>query len=274
MLDLREHLQELADAAVREGATPGPAHAIRRGRRRRRRIAAATASLLVAALAAGALATGRLTVGRDLPAVGPPATVPLQPLARIDLHTDLSGAGFAISHMVVDLASMVEPCAGGSRRAELVGYVRSERYRRVVMIVAVPPEPGETAVCWTAEMFELGGAGSMSPAGATSADIPLTVAGMNSDVYGTVQGQVTRRAARVRVEFSDGRRPLDLPVIDTGGRYPVNFFASFFPQDPARPGHPRPWTVARLTAIDAAGRPVATCEVESLPSGDRRCAGG
>ena len=30
-------------------------------------------------------------------------------------------------------------------------------------------------------------------------------------------------AARVRVEFSDGRRPLDLPVIDTGGRYPVNF---------------------------------------------------
>jgi hypothetical protein len=274
MIDLRERLQELADAAVREGATPGPAHAIRRGRRRRRRIAAATASLLVAALAAGALATGRLTVGRDLPAVAPPATVPAQPLARIELHRDLSGAGFPITHMVRDLAPMVEPCAGGSRPAELVGYVRSERYRRLVMIVAVPPEPGESAVCWTAERFELGGGGGMGPAGATPADTPLTVAGTNSDVYGTVQGQVTRRAARVRVEFGDGRRPLDLPVIDTGGRYPVNFFAAFFPQDPGRPGRPRPWTVARLTAIDAAGRPVATCPVEWRPSSEPRCAGG
>jgi hypothetical protein len=274
VIDLRERLQELADAAVREGATPGPAHAIRRGRRRRRRLAAATTSLLVAALAAGALATGPLIVGRDLPAAGPPATVPLRPLAKLDLHTDLSGTGFIIRGMVNDLASMVEPCAGGKRRAELVGYVRSEQYRRLVMIVAVPPEPGETAVCWTAEMFELGGAGGFGPAGATSADKPLTVAGTNSDVYGTVQGQVTRRAARVRVEFSDGRRPLDLPVIDTGGRYPVNFFAAFFPQDPARPGHPRPWTVARLTAIDAAARPVATCQVESLPDGRHRCAGG
>ena len=79
---------------------------------------------------------------------------------------------------------------------------------------------------------------------------------------------------RLRVEFTDGRRPLDLPVIDTGGRYPVNFFASFFPQDPGRPGRPRPWTVAKLTAIDAAGRPVTTCTVESLPGGDHRCAGG
>jgi hypothetical protein len=274
MIDLRERLQELADAAVREGATPGPAHAIRRGRQRRRRITAATASLLVAALAAGALVSGRLTVGSDLPAVGPPPTVPPQPLARLDLHRDLSGASFPIRQMVRDLASSVEPCAGGSRRAELVGYVRSDRYRRLVMIVAVPPEPGEIAVCWTAELFELGGAGSLSASGATSTDTPLTVAGRNSDVYGTVQGQVTRRAARVRVEFRDGRRPLDLPVIDTGGRYPVNFFAGFFPQDPDRPGRPRPWSVARLTAIDAAGRPVATCKVESLPSGDHRCARG
>jgi hypothetical protein len=274
MIDLRERLQELADAAVREGTTPGPAHALRRGRQRRRRVAAATASLLVAALAAGVLASGRLAVRNDLPAVGPPPTIPLRPLARLDLHRDLSGASFPITMMYRDLASSVEACAGGSRPAKLVGYVRSERYRRLVMIVAVPSRPGETGVCWTAEMFELGGAGSFSArAGATSAEEPLTAAGTNSDVYGTVQGQVTRRAARVRVEFSDGRRPLDLPVIDTGGRYPVNFYASFFPQDPDRPGHPRPWTVARLIAIDAAGRPVATCKVESLPDGVHRCAG-
>jgi hypothetical protein len=63
-------------------------------------------------------------------------------------------------------------------------------------------------------------------------------------------------------------------VIDTGGRYPVNFYASFFPQDPGRPGRPRRWTVAKLTAIDAAGRPVATCPVEAPPDADARCAGG
>ena len=34
MLDLHERLQELADAATRQGATPGAAHAIRRGRLR------------------------------------------------------------------------------------------------------------------------------------------------------------------------------------------------------------------------------------------------
>jgi hypothetical protein len=62
-------------------------------------------------------------------------------------------------------------------------------------------------------------------------------------------------------------------VIDTGGRYPVNFYASFFPQDPGRPGRPRRWTVAKLTAIDAAGRPVATCPVEAPPDADPRCAG-
>jgi hypothetical protein len=43
LVDLRAHLQELADA-TREGTTPGPAAAVRRGRQRRRRIAAATAS--------------------------------------------------------------------------------------------------------------------------------------------------------------------------------------------------------------------------------------
>jgi hypothetical protein len=274
MIDLRARLQELADAATRDGTTPGPAHAIRRGRQRRRRVAAVTASLLVVALAAGGLLSGRLGGGRELPAVRPPATVPLLPLARLDLHTDLSGAGFVIDHMYQDLASVVEPCAGGSRRAEMVGYVRSEQYRRLVMVVAAPAKPGETAVCWTAEMFELGGAGTMGSVGATSAEDPLTAAGKNSDRYGTVQGQVTRRAARVRVEFTDGRRPLDLPVIDTGGRYPVNFFAAFFPQDPARPGHPRAWTVARLTAIDAAGRPVATCSVGSAAAGRPGCPPG
>jgi hypothetical protein len=157
MLDLQAGLKELADAATRHGTTTGPAHAIRRGRQRRRRVVAAAASLLVVALAAAGLLGGRLGTGRELPAVGPPATMPEAHLARLDLHTDLSGATFPIRQMVRDLASMVEPCAGGERRAELVGYVRSERYGRLVMVVAVPSRPGEIAVCWTAEVFGLGG---------------------------------------------------------------------------------------------------------------------
>jgi hypothetical protein len=274
MLDLQAGLKELADAATRHGTTPGPAHAVRRGRQRRRRVVAATASLLVVALVAAGLLGGRLGTSRELPAVGPPATMPEAHLARLDLHTDLSGATFPIRQMVRDLASMVEPCAGGGRRAELVGYVRSERYGRVVMVVAVPSRPGEIAVCWTAEVFGLGGGGSMGPAGATSAADPLTAAGTNSDAFGTVQGQVTKRAARVRVEFRDGRPPLDLPVIDTGGRYPVNFYASFFAQDPGRRGRPWPWTVARVTAIDAAGRPVAACSVGSRDDRTPQCPPG
>ena len=60
MLDLHQRLQELADAATRDGATPGPAHAIRRGRRRRRRIIGGVASLLLVAVVAGAAGTGQL----------------------------------------------------------------------------------------------------------------------------------------------------------------------------------------------------------------------
>ena len=273
MVDLRTHLQELADAATREGTTPGSAAAVRRGRQRRRRIAAATASLLVVALVSGGLLSGRLANRRELPAVGPPATLP--PPARLELHRSVPGAGSVENRMFKDLASMVEPCVGrGSPAAELIGYVRSPQYRRLVMVVAAPPEPGQVDVCWTAEMFEFGGAGSMRVAGATPIDKPLTADGTNSDRYGTVQGQVTKRAARVRVEFHDGRRPLDLPVIDAGPRYPVNFYAAFFPQDPGRPGRPRAWEVAKLTAIDAAGRPVAGCAVEWTSGGDPQCRAG
>ena len=71
MLDLHQRLQELADAATRDGATPGPAHAIRRGRQRRRRIAAGVASLLLVAVVAGAAGTGQLANRPPLP-VAPP----------------------------------------------------------------------------------------------------------------------------------------------------------------------------------------------------------
>ena len=74
MADLKERLQELADAAVREGHAPGAAAAIRRGRQRhRRRI---TAGLLLAALLTGVLSVG---VGVGRLAVRPATPTPLVP---------------------------------------------------------------------------------------------------------------------------------------------------------------------------------------------------
>jgi hypothetical protein len=275
MTDLRQRLEELADAATRDAATPGPAAALRRGRQRRRRTAAATASLLVVALVSGGLLSGRLAAGPELPTVSPPATLPLLPLARLEVQTGKPPAESVEDYMYRDLAAVVKACTGGSGTAEMVVAVRSSKFRRLVMVVAAPPEPGQTAGCWTAETFEFGGAGNISTAGATPVDRPLTAAGDNRDRYGTVLGQVTKQARRVRVEFRDGRPPLDLPVLDAGPRYPVNFFATFFPQDPSRPGRPPDWMVAKLTAIDAAGRPVASCPVGS-PSGGlpHQCPGG
>ena len=60
MIHLRDHLQELAEAAAREGRTAGPMAAIRRGRQRRRRLAGGTAALLAAVLVAGAVGAENL----------------------------------------------------------------------------------------------------------------------------------------------------------------------------------------------------------------------
>ena len=74
MIDLRARLQELADAATRDGTTPGPAHAIRRGRQRRHRVAAVTASLVVALAADRGRRLQRQT--RALLRTGPSPAVP------------------------------------------------------------------------------------------------------------------------------------------------------------------------------------------------------
>ena len=60
MIHLRDHLEELAEAAARDGRTAGPMAAIRRGRQRRRRLAGGTAALLAAVLVAGAVGADQL----------------------------------------------------------------------------------------------------------------------------------------------------------------------------------------------------------------------
>jgi hypothetical protein len=75
MSDLRERLQELAEAAARHGRTPGPQAALRRGRRRRLRLAGGTAVLLALVLLAGLLGSERLA-SRPAPLAPPTTTSP------------------------------------------------------------------------------------------------------------------------------------------------------------------------------------------------------
>jgi hypothetical protein len=257
MIDLRERLQELADAATRQGATPGPADAIRRGRRRRRRIAAVTASLLAVGLVAGAAATGRLADQPDLPAVAPPTTAPLP--AGPDVRHDLPGNRSTQDMGFEDLSGELRRCQGSaSDRAELIGYVHSKEWHRVWMVAAKPPKPGATGLCWTSGLFEGGGAGVLSGASRPRpVDRPLTASGSLSTRFGTIDGQVVKRAVRVQVRFRDGRPPLQLGVVQSGDRYPVNFYIGFYPANGAR-GEDE-WPPAEVAAFDAQGRQLARC---------------
>jgi hypothetical protein len=75
MSDLRERLLEAAEAAARQGRTPGAAAAIRRGRQRRRRLIAGAASLVVLVLLTGAVVAPRLLPDPE-PATGPVPVLP------------------------------------------------------------------------------------------------------------------------------------------------------------------------------------------------------
>ena len=66
---------------------------------------------------------------------------------------------------------------------------------------------------------------------------------------------------------------MDLPIIKAGDRYPVNFYAGVFPQGPTSPQQGAWWAADTLTALDAAGRTVATCRVGPPGRGTPRCPG-
>jgi hypothetical protein len=271
MSDLHERLQELADAAARHGTTPGPAHAVRRGRRRRRRITAGVAGLLAAALVGGGVAGGRLADRPAAPAAGPVTTTsaPTQP----QVSTSPPRRGSPEDRAFRTLAAGLRGCGtGAADRVELLGSARLPEHGRVWMAVAKPPSPGDTGICWNNGLFGPGGGASYGGAREPAPVRRLTASGSIEGDLGTIEGQVLKRAVRVRVAFRDGRRPLDLPVIDAGARYPVNFYVGFFEQRHIGLGFPR-WAPTDLTAFDAAGRPVAGCTVEPRATGRPRCPG-
>ena len=278
MPDLRERLQELADAATREGVTPGPDHAIRRGRRRRRRITAGVASLLAVVLTAGAAVTSRLpdrTTARPIPpAVSSPPRTTVPPSLPDGVRLNPPRPGSAEDHAFHALATELRRCpGGGSVPADLIAYVWSRKYRRFWMMVAKQPPSPETRFCWTAGLFDVKGQGGYWGARRIgSPDTPLTSLGGIYSGFAQIEGRVTKRAARVQLRFRDGRPPMDLTIVKAGNRYPANFFVGFFPQAPtsAKQGG---WAAATATALDAAGRTVATCRVGPPGDGTPKCPG-
>ena len=141
MPDLRERLQELADAAARDGVTPGPAHAIHRGRQRRRRIIGGLASLLLVAVVAGAAGTGRLgdrPPGPVAPPGVPSTTVP--PEVRADPVPDEVAA-----QLWEDTKSALRECGVGKAAGPRL-IARGTDYGRAWVLGARPPRSGKRDV--------------------------------------------------------------------------------------------------------------------------------
>jgi hypothetical protein len=275
MSDLGERFQEVADAAAREGRTPGAAAAIRRARQRQRRLAGGVASLLVVLLVTGAMLVDRVAGGPDapapLPAVGPPSTQSLPGTGGV--RTDQPPAGTLERRLLEHMTFVLSQCRGGGA-PELIGWVRAHGF--VLMVAAKPPRPGEGWVCQVPGFLPPDGnmgvasepwvGEGLSPparkrlAGGGSA-LELRVGG---GVLAFVQGYVTRQAARVRVVREGGRPPLTFGLVDPGDRFPVKFFIGLFV---VTPGEHVP---ARLQALDQAGRAIATCMPGAPPVGDCR----
>jgi hypothetical protein len=276
MSDLRERFQEVADAAAREGRTPGAAAAIRRARQRQLRLAAGVTSLLVVLLFASAVLVDRVAGGPDepapLPAVGPPSTQSLPGTGAV--RTDQPPAGTPEHRLLEHMTSVLNRCRGGGA-PELIGWVRAHGF--VLMVAAKPPRQGEGWICQvhgflppdgnpgvTSERWVVEG---LSPPArkrlaATGATLGLP-AGRGILAY--VQGYATKQAARVRLLRQDGRPSLAFGLVDPGDRFPVKFFLGLFAVTSAER-----FPFATVQALDQAGRPVATCTPGAPPVGDCR----
>jgi hypothetical protein len=285
MSELCERLREAADAAAREGHTPTAAVVVARGRRRRLRLAGGAAAVVVLALVAVTVATDRRS-GQPMPlapspSTRPPASTPAPPPSSPpdvsvlpdpgEVRTPAgSPPGTVGQQMVQDVASELTRCQGGDPAGPKVLVAWGEAHGRTWLILAKPPRPGEDWLCWGHGLFDAGGAGGMgNDGGPTSPLQPLRASGsqnIRSDgrYWGHIIGAVTKQAARVRVLFRKGIAPMELKPVETDDRFPVNFFAGFYPQ----PGEEKnlEWWVTKVVAYDAAGQKVAECQVAGGPA--------
>ena len=251
MIDLHQRLQELADVAARDSVTPGPAHAVRRGRQRRRRIAAGVASLLVVAVAVGVTGAGQLAGRPSRPPVAPPGvpstTVP--PVIQADPVPDEIAA-----QLWGDTRTALRECGVRSAAGPRL-IARGTDYGRTWVLGARPPKAGK-GMCWSNGEAGPDGGGEVATTGtAGSPSREVVASGSSGDSHGSVWGYVVKRAARVRVLFNDGRKPLETTPVRAGPRFPVDFYILYFPQQGSSGG----WRVEQVLALDRDGRILASC---------------
>jgi hypothetical protein len=267
MIDLRDHLHELAEAAARDGRTAGPMAAVRRGRQRRRRLAGGTAALLAAVLVAGGVGADRLGGGgRDQAPVLSPAR-PRFP-AKLATYAPKGSAEAAVLRLLTDRSEGLGACKGGRPEdVRIIAVGPLPGRQGVWMLAARPPLPAEQRLCW---MFAFGNRRSVSaPVAHAGAPPPLTslVASSSGDPSKLiVDGYVTKRAARVRLMLAGGKAPLDLAPLQSGDEFPVNFFVAVLPWRGSKETLP----VERIVALDRGGRPIASCRPVGEPSCGRR----
>jgi hypothetical protein len=258
MTNLRDLLQELAEAAAHQGRTAGPAAAIRRGRQRRRRLAAGSAALLAAVLAAGVVGTGQLRLDGRLEVPASPSTRPRFPakLAEYAATVTKDSTEAALLGMLTDQAEGLGACKGGRPKdVRIVAVGRLPDRQGVWMIAARPPLPNERRLCW---MFAYGNHQRISSPVAYADEPPLLTA-LHANSGGdpskvVVDGYVTKQATRVRFILA-GRPPLDVAPLQSGNDFPVNFFVAVIPW---RAGQ-EPYPFERLIALDSSGREIASC---------------
>jgi hypothetical protein len=261
MTNLRDLLQELAEAAARDGRTAGPVAAIRRGRQRRRRLAAGGAALLAAVLAAGAVGTGHLRLdGHQVPAS--PSTRPRFPAKLADYAATVANgsAEAAVLRLLTDPDPRSEglgACKGGRPQdVRIVAVGRLPGRQGVWMIAARPPLPNQRRLCW---MFAFGNQHQISsPVAYAGTPPPLTTLHASSSGDPSklvVDGYVTKQATRVRFILAGGKPPLDVAPLQSGNDFPVNFFVAVIPW----PGSKEKLPVERLVALDNSGREIASC---------------
>jgi hypothetical protein len=257
MIHLRDHLEELAEAAARDGRTAGPMAAIRRGRQRRRRLAGGAAALLAAVLVTGAVGVDQLDPGGRT--LAPASSTPTRPgfPAKLAAYTPKDGAEAAVLRLLTDRSEGLGACKGGRPgdvRIIAVGPLPDRK--GVWMIAARPPLRGEQRLCW---MFAFGNDRDLgAPVAHLGKPPPLTslVASSSGDPSKLViDGYVTKQAVRVRLVLAGGKSPLDLEPLPSGSDVPVNFFVAVLPW----PGSKENYPVERLIALDRSGRPITSC---------------